>query len=87
VPQEGGAATRLWRFEHAGVADEVRSGRVGSYFCGAGRMSRLVRMNVLGGVRGVCERIYGRIQVMDASLAGAGGEPARTSLAVLVDRQ
>ena len=50
-------------------------------------MSRLVRMNALGDVRGVCERIYGRIQVMDASLAGAGGEPARTSLAVLVDRQ
>ena len=44
-------------------------------------------MNVLGGVRGVCERGYGRIQVMDASLAAAGSKPARISLIVLVDRQ
>ena len=86
MPQEGGAATRLWRFEHAGVADEVRSGRVGHHFCGAGRMSRLVRMNALGDVRGVCERRYGRIQVMDASLAAAGGKPARwTYLPPLAD--
>jgi hypothetical protein len=44
-------------------------------------------MNAPGGVRGVCERRYGRIQVMDASLAAAGGKPARISSVVLVDRQ
>ena len=44
-------------------------------------------MNALWGVRGVCERRYGRIQVMDASLAAAGGKAARISSVVLVDRQ
>ena len=83
MPQEGRAAKRLWRFEHAGGADEVRWGRVGRCFCGAGRK----RMNALWSVQGVCERKVGRIQVMDASLVAAGDKPARVSLVVLADRQ
>ena len=47
VPQEGGAAKRLWRFEQAGGANEVRLGRVERYFCDVGTMSRLVEMNAL----------------------------------------
>jgi hypothetical protein len=47
VPREDGAAKRLWRFGHAGGANEVRPGRVERYFCGAGMMSRSVQMNAL----------------------------------------
>ena len=43
-------------------------------------------MNAVWSVRGVCERRVGRIQVMDASLVAAGGEPVTTSLAAMVDR-
>ena len=85
--RRGGAATRVWRFEHAGGANEVRLGPVERYFCGAGRMSRLLRMNALGDVRGVCERSGLQIERMNASLGAAGGEPANISLRAVVDRQ
>ena len=84
MPQEGGAAKRLWRFEHAGVADEVRLGRVERYLCGVGTRSRLVEINALQVARGVCECSRLQIDRMDASLGAAGGEPANISLRAVV---
>ena len=72
------ARRRCWRAEGAAVGEIFLEYQEDEQ---VGANERVV------GCDGVCERIYGRIQVMDASLAGAGGEPARTSLAVLVDRQ
>jgi hypothetical protein len=87
VPQESGAAKRLWRFRDVGGADEVRAARVGRYFLGIGRMSRSVQMSAVLVMRGDCECSYLRIERMNASPATARGEPPKTSLVVIVDPQ
>ena len=84
APQEGGAAKGLWRFEHAGGADEVRLGRVERYFCGVGTMSRLVEVNALQVARGDCECSCLQIERMNASLAAAGCKPAKVNLRAVV---
>ena len=87
MPQGSGAASALWRFEHVGGADEVRARRVERYFFAIGRMSRSVQMSALLVARGDCQCSWLRIERMNASPVTTGGEPARTSLVVIVDPQ
>ena len=68
-----------------GGADEVRAGRVERYISAIGRMSRSVRMGALRVVWGDCERSSVRIERMNASLAVAGGKPARISQVAVVN--
>jgi hypothetical protein len=87
VPQESGAAKRLWGFRHAGGADEVAAARVERYFFGMGRMSRSIQMNAALAAEG--DFVCGRLQCerINAGPGTAGGEPAETSLVVIVDQQ
>jgi hypothetical protein len=87
VPQESGAAKRLWRFRHVGGADEVSVARVERYFWSIGRMSRSVQMNAVLVTRDDCGCSCLRIERMNASPATAREEPAKTSLVVIVDAQ
>jgi hypothetical protein len=87
VPQGSGAAKRLWGFGHVGGADEVRAAQVERYFWGIGRMSGSVQMSAVLVTRGDCECSCSRIAKIDASPGTAGGEPAKASLVVIVDRQ
>ena len=85
MPQGSGAAGALWRFRHVGGADEVRAARVERYFLCIGRMSKPVQMSALLIARDGCECSCLRIERMNSSPAAAGGEPAKTSLVVIVD--
>ena len=87
MPQGSGAAKRLWGFGHASGGNKGRERHAQRRFCSAVSVSELVRMNALWAVRGVCECSSLRIERMNASLAAAGGKPARISLVAIVDPQ
>ena len=86
MPQESGAATGLWRFEHVGGADEVRVRRVERYFLALGT-SRSLEMSAPLAAQGDFACGCLRIERMNASPGTAGGEPAETSLVMIVDEQ
>ena len=87
MPQEGGTAKRLWGFGYGGGASQARVEWMRRRVFGGVEMGKSVPMRGLRLAAGVCTCGYLRIERMNAGLAVAGGEPARISLTVLVDRQ
>src|SRR6266852_8275890 len=87
LPQGTGAAGALWGFGHAGGADEMRVEWTQRRFFGRVRMSKLLPMRALRVAGSDCEWSSLRIETMKASLAGAGGEPAKAILVAIVDRR
>src|SRR6266852_7538399 len=87
LPQGTGAAGALWGFGHAGGADEMRVDWTQRRFFGRVRMSKLLPMRALRVAGSDCECSSLRIEMMNASLGIAGGEPARITLVAVAGRR